>query len=261
MDHTNTTALITGASSGIGREFARGLAARGADLVLVARRLDILDQEAQTLREEFGRTVTTVALDLSQPRSGSRLHDELNRRHVDVNTIINCAGVGLTRDFLDSTQADVDAQVAVNIDAVVDVCRALLPRLVTAGRGALVNIASLTAYTPTPGMAVYAASKAFVLRFTEALAYELRGSGVTVMAFSPGPTKTDFYRASESSEHDVRFQTPEQVVEAALRALDKSTVPVSSVAGRRNTWTSRITALLPRRTVLRLANSSPARIT
>jgi short-subunit dehydrogenase len=260
MDHTNTTAVITGASSGIGREFARALAARGANLALVARRIDILDQVAQKLEGEYGRTVTTVALDLSRPDSGSRLADELERRNVSVATAVNCAGIGLTRDFLDTAQADIDGQLALNIDAVVGVCRALLPGLVTSSRGALINIASLTAYMPTPGMAVYAASKAFVLRFTEALAYELRDSKLVVMAFSPGPTKTEFYRNSQSGEGGVRFQTPEQVVAAALRALDKRSTPVSAVSGTTNTWTSRIMALLPRRTVLRLANSSPPRI-
>lgn len=257
MNHMNTTALITGASSGIGREFARAFAAGGADLVVVARRIDVLDQMARTLTDEFGCTVTTVALDLSHPGSGSQLLDELERRDVHVDTVVNCAGAGLTRDFLDTTQEDIDDQLAVDIHAVVDISRAFLPELVASGKGVLLNIASLTAYMPTPGMAVYAASKAFVLRFTEALAHELRGSGVTVMAFSPGPTRTEFYRTSESSERGVRFQTPEQVVAAAFRALDKPKPPVSSVSGRANTWTSRIMPLLPRRTVLRLANSSP----
>jgi short-subunit dehydrogenase len=259
MNHTDTTALVTGASSGIGREFARALAARGADLVLVARRIAVLDDLAESLRSEFGRTVTTIALDLSEPGSGRRLVDELARRSVAVDTVINCAGIGRAGEFIDMLPEDIADQLAVNIDAVVEVCHGLLPGMVRSGRGAIVNIASLTAYMPTPGMAVYAASKAFVLRFTEALAYELRDSGIAVMAFSPGPTSTDFYRRSGSGEQGVRFETPEQVVTAALRALDRRRTPVSSVSGRRNTRTSRLVTLLPRRTVLRLADSSPAR--
>jgi short-subunit dehydrogenase len=259
LDHSNTTALITGASSGIGREFARALAARGADVVLVARRIDVLDSIAQALASESGRRVETVGLDLAQPGSGRRLHDELTRRGIHVDTVVNCAGIGRTGDFADMAQADVEDQLAVNVAAVVDVCHAFLPGLVRSGRGVLVNVASLTAYMPTPGMAVYAASKAFVLRFTEALAHELRDTGVTAMAFSPGPTTTDFYRSSRSDESGVRFETPQRVVAAALRALDRRRTPVSSVSGRGNTWTSRIVALLPRRTVLRLASSSPAR--
>ncbi|WIB16079.1 SDR family oxidoreductase [Curtobacterium sp. MCPF17_050] len=257
MDHTDTTALVTGASSGIGREFARALAARGADLVLVARRADVLEDLAQSLRAAHGRVVTVVPLDLTQPASGTRLLTELDRLGVRVDTVVNCAGIGLTRDFVDSTPSELEDQLAVNIDAVVDVCHAFLPRLVSSGRGVLLNVASLTAYMPTPGMAVYAASKAFVLRFTEALAYELRDAGVTVMAFSPGPTKTEFYRNSGTDEGRVRFETPEQVVAAAFRALDKPTPPVSAVSGSANTRTSRIAPLLPRRTVLRLADSSP----
>jgi short-subunit dehydrogenase len=258
MDHTSTTALVTGASSGVGREFARALAARGADLVLVARRLGVLEEMAASLRAETGRTVTTVALDLARPGSGQRLLDELGRRSVRVDTVVNCAGIGRTGDFVGMGEEDIREMLAVDVDAVVDVCRAFLPELVASGRGALVNVASLTAYMPTPGMAVYAAAKAFVLRFTEALAHELRGSGVAVMAFSPGPTRTDFYRASSSSERGVRFQSPEQVVRAALRALDRRRTPVSSVSGWANAWTSRIVTVLPRRMVLRLASSSPA---
>jgi short-subunit dehydrogenase len=259
MDHANTTALITGASSGIGREFARAFAARGADVVLVARRGEVLEQMRQSLHSDFGGVVTTVVLDLSQPHSGTRLHDELQRRDVHVDTVVNCAGIGRTGDFVHAAQADIEEQLAVNIDAVVDVCRALLPELIRSGKGALVNIASLTAYMPTPGMAVYAASKAFILRFTEALAYELRGSGVAVMAFSPGPTKTEFYRSSGSDERGVRFETPEKVVAAAFKALDGRRAPVSRVSGTANTWTTRIVALLPRRAVLRLASASPSR--
>ncbi|WP_291041267.1 SDR family NAD(P)-dependent oxidoreductase [Herbiconiux sp.] len=259
MEYATTTVLVTGASSGIGREFARAFAARGADIVLVARRISLLEDLAETLREEFHRTVTTVALDLSQPSSGTRLFADLARRDLRVDTVVNCAGIGLTRDFKDTTPSDLREQLAVNIDAVVDVSRAFLPQLAESGRGALINIASLTAYMPTPGMAVYAASKAFVLRFTEALAYELRDSPLTVMAFSPGPTKTDFFSNSDSSEHGVTFETPKQVVDSAFRALDKSRTPVSAVSGRANTRTSRIVSLLPRQIVLRLANSSPNR--
>jgi short-subunit dehydrogenase len=118
-------------------------------------------------------------------------------------------------------------------------------------------VASLTGYMPMPGMAVYAASKAFVLRFTEALAYELRETPLTVLALVPGPTRTDFYRASGSSEKGMAFQDPDEVVTTALSALDKKTPLRSVVSGARNRWTSRIVTWLPRRTVLRLANASP----
>lgn len=109
---------------------------------------------------------------------------------------------------------------------------------------------------PTAGMAVYAASKAFVIRFTEALAHELRNSGVTVMALSPGPKRGDFHRASQTSENGVRFETPEQVVASAQRALQKASPPVSMVSGRANRLTSRVVGMLPKKTALRLANAS-----
>lgn len=118
-------------------------------------------------------------------------------------------------------------------------------------------MASLTGYMPMPGMAVYAASKAFVLRFTEALAYERHETPLAVLALVPGPTRTDFYRASGSSEKGVAFQAPDEVVTTALSALDKKTPPRSVISGARNRWTSRIVTWLPDRTVLRLANASP----
>ena len=112
---------------------------------------------------------------------------------------------------------------------------------------------------PMPGMAVYAAPKAFVLRFTEALAYEERSSALSVLALSPGPTRTEFYRASGSAEAGVSFQLPSDVVAAALQALDRPKPPVSMVSGTRNKWRSRVLTALPRRTVLRLVSSSSTR--
>lgn len=253
-----TTALVTGASSGIGAEFAQRLARRGADIVAVARRVDELDALADTIRSETGRQVHVVPFDLSAERAGYRLADQLAEAGLRVDTVVNCAGVGVTRAFVDADEEEIRRQVRVNVDATVDVSHALLPQLLDSGQGALVNVASLTAYMPVPGMAVYAAAKSFVVRFTQALAHEVRSGGVTVMAVSPGPTATEFYSVSGTTESGVRFQTPDQVVTTALAALQRKNPPTSVISGARNRWIKRVVTTLPQCTALRLAAARPA---
>lgn len=257
MRYEGTTAVVTGASSGIGAEFARRLARRGADIVAVARRRNELDELADRIRSSTGRRVHVVPCDLSEDRAGYRLADQLAEAGVQADTVVNCAGVGVTRAFGDSTEGEIRRQLTVNVDATVEVSRAFLPQLLHSGVGALVNVASLTAYMPVPGMAVYAASKSFVVRFTEALAHEVRSGGLTVLAVSPGPTATEFYSTSGTAESGVRFQTPEDVVTTALRALDSRRPPISVVSGARNRWIRRLVTALPQRTALRLAATRP----
>ncbi|QPZ40067.1 SDR family NAD(P)-dependent oxidoreductase [Paramicrobacterium chengjingii] len=258
MRYEATTALVTGASSGIGAEFARRLARRGADIVAVARRVEELEALADEIRAETGRRVHVVPFDLSEDRAGHRLAGHLAEAGLRVENVVNCAGVGLTRAFADATEEEIRRQLRVNIDATVDVSHAFIAQLVDAGQGALINVASLTAYMPVPGMAVYAASKSFVVRFTEALAHEVRWSGVTVMAVSPGPTATEFYNTSGTTESGVRFQTPDQVVTTALDALQRRNPPVSVISGARNRWIKRLVGTLPARIVVRAAETRPA---
>ena len=252
MQYTDTTVMITGASSGLGEEFARQLANRGADLVLLARRKNILEDLAADIRSASGRQVHVIAADLSVPGAAASVVSALAERGLHVNSLVNNAGLGKTAPFAKSSLTDVHAQIGLNVTAVVDLTHALLPQLLASGRGALVNIASLTAYSPTPNMAVYAASKAFVLRFTEALAYELRDSSLSVLALSPGPTRTGFYATSGTTETGVRFQQPAQVVASAFKALDRAQTPTSVVSGWQNRVSSHVLGLLPRRTVLRM---------
>jgi short-subunit dehydrogenase len=260
MRYEGTTALVTGASSGIGAEFARQLARRGADIVAVARRGEELEALAQEIRSATGRQVHVIPFDLSVPRAGRALAERVAEAGVRADTVINCAGIGVTREFGDTNEDELRRQLAVNIDAVVDISHAFLPQLVSSGAGALVNVASLTAYMPVPGMAAYAASKSFVVRFTEALAYELRRSGLTVMALSPGPTATEFYGTSGTEGGGVRFQTPQDVVAVALLALQRRNPPISVVSGGRNRFIRRLMSVLPKPVVLRLAHSRPAEV-
>lgn len=253
MDHRGTTALITGASSGLGARFAGDLAARGADLLLVARRADRLDDLATRLRADHSVRVTPLTIDLAQSGAGATLAAALDERGITVDSLINCAGVGATGAFAKASADAVADQIAVNVRALVDVTHTLLPDLIASGRGGLVNVASLSGYQPAPNMAVYGATKAFVLSFTEALSVELATTGVRVLCLSPGPTRTEFYAVSGTSESGARFQTTEQVVATALNALDRRHTPPSVVAGRANQLIASASRVLPRRVVLALS--------
>ncbi len=251
------TTVVTGASSGIGEEFARRFAERGDDVVLVARRLERLEELAGELRARHAVTVTPVALDLAGPRPGVRLRALLAERGITAGALVNCAGFGRTGPFADAAEDAVAGQVAVDVAALVDLTKALYPDLMRAGSGLLVNVASLTGHLPVPGMAVYAAAKAFVVSFTEALWAEARGSGLRVLCLSPGPTASEFYGVSGTEAEGVRFQSPAQVVDTAFRALEGRRPAV--VSGRGNALVAHLSRTLPRRLVLALAARSAPR--
>jgi len=176
-----STALITGASSGLGEEFAHRFAARGENVVLVARRADRLETLARRIEADHGVTATAVAMDLGVPGIGESLRKALADKGVTPTTLVNNAGFGTHGRFRDEDPARVASEIALNVSALVDLTHAFLPNLT----GALINIASTAAYQPTPNMAVYGATKAFVLNFTEALAYEYRTSPLKILALSP----------------------------------------------------------------------------
>ncbi|MEV8434709.1 SDR family NAD(P)-dependent oxidoreductase [Streptomyces chartreusis] len=254
MSYRGTTALITGASAGLGEEFARQWAQRGADVVLVARRLDRLEELAGTLKRDHGVTATPIAADLARPGAGAALKAELDERGIAVQTLINNAGFGSHGAILDQEPDTITRMIQVNVTAVADLTRAFLPDLVADGRGALVTVASTAAYQPTPAMAVYGATKAFVLSLTEALAYETRRSALRVLAVSPGPVSTEFFDVVGTREAAVgRFSTPPQVVTAARRALERRSTPPSVVAGLANRLSAWAPRFAPRRLVLATA--------
>ncbi|MFF2493533.1 SDR family NAD(P)-dependent oxidoreductase [Agromyces sp. NPDC058064] len=251
IDFTATAALITGASSGLGTEFALQLARRGADVVLVARREDRLRELAERIEREHGVRATPIALDLARPGAAAMLRAELDERGIRIQTLVNNAGFGMKGAFVDADAARVDELVQLNVAALVSITRAFLPDLVEDGRGALVNIASTGAYQPCPNMAIYGASKAFVLSFTEAIAYETRESGLRVLTLSPGATRTEFFDVVGTEDAAVgRFRTTEQVVSLALDRLDRRRTPASVVSGRANSLMSRLVGVMPRRLVL-----------
>jgi uncharacterized protein len=250
-NHAGTTAIITGASSGLGAEFARTLAARGANLVLVARRADRLAALADELASAHGVTIHPLALDLAAPGAVGTLTAFVRERGLTVDSLVNNAGFGMHGALTDADAARIDEQARLNVGALVSLTRAFLPEMTASGRGILVNVASTAAFQPVPFMAVYGATKAFVLSFTEAIAFETRESGLRVTALCPGATRTEFFEVVGTEEARVGdYQTPEQVIATAMRALDARRTPPSVVSGRRNASAAVMARIMPRSIVI-----------
>ena len=238
--------LVTGASAGLGVEFARVLAARGSDLVLAARRTDRLEELADSLDVD----VQVVTIDLSLPEAGKRLFDAAG----PVDLLVNNAGFGTHGALVDSEPDRLAQEVALNVAAVVDATRAFLPSMIANGFGGVVNVASTAAFQPIPGMAVYGASKAFVLSFTEAVWAEARKHGVKVTALAPGATATEFFDVVGTAQAAVgRRQRPEQVIAVALRALDRRSTPPHVISGAGNAFAAWGTRLVPKRLLAPMA--------
>jgi short-subunit dehydrogenase len=184
--------LVTGGSSGIGRELARLFAADGHRLVLVARGAAGLDKVAAELREAYRVEVTTISADLSVPAEIDRLSGRLREAEIEIDVLVNNAGFGGAGEFTRTELATDLAVIAVNISAVTHLTRLLLPPMLARGRGRILNVGSTAGFQPGPYMAVYYASKAYLVSFSEAVAEEVAGSGVTVTTLCPGPTDTGF---------------------------------------------------------------------
>ena len=247
----NTT-LITGASSGIGAVFARTLAARGHNLLLVARSEDRLI----TLCNELGRIQSThvqhVAMDLSERDAPARLFEETQKRGMEIDFLINNAGFGSMGDF---AKLDPDREldmIDLNVRSLVELTHRFLVPMRERKHGSIINVASTAGFQAVPFMTTYAATKAFVLAFTEGLWEENRPHGVKVMALCPGVTDTNFFEASQMQRPPARVaQTPEAVVDAALRALARGKGSV--ISGWTNLFMIETERLVPRSLVLRIA--------
>ncbi|GAA1870061.1 SDR family oxidoreductase [Myceligenerans crystallogenes] len=261
-DFSSQTVIVTGASSGIGAAFARALASRGANLVLVARRRERLDRLAAELREGRAITVTTVPLDLSAPTAAAELKAALAEAGVTATSLINNAGFGTFGEFRDEDPERLTQEIAVDVSAPVQLSHAFLPGIVEA-RGFLINVASMAAYAPTPRMAVYGAAKAFVLSFTESLWAELRDTGATVFALSPGATSTEFNAVvgTDDATAGARMRTPDDVVATAMTHLARRRPGPSVVDGPANRAGAAAARLLPRRTAVTMMHriTDPAR--
>jgi uncharacterized protein len=196
MSTTKTTAVVTGASAGLGAEFAWLFAADGHDLVLVARRQDKLEALAAEIKTKHQVAVSVIAVDLAAPGAAVRIADELIKRGIAVEFLVNNAGFGSAGAFADQELARSVELIQVNVVALVELTRLLLPKMIERKSGRILNIGSTAGFVPGPFMAMYYASKAFVNSFTEALSVELEGTGVTATVSCPGATATEFARVA-----------------------------------------------------------------
>lgn len=249
-----TTALVTGASSGIGYEISKVLAAEGHDLVLVARREERLKQLAQYLEKDFDIRVRVMAADLSRLSEIDRIFDTLKKENIPVDILVNNAGLGALGPFTADDQNSEIQQVQVNVLATTYLTKKFAVDMVRRGLGKILNIASLSGFAPWPYMAVYGATKAYIIQFSEALRSELKGTGVSVTVSCPGPAASEFHQISGTSAVGLLRRMPvlgsAQVARAAVAAMHKRRGVV--VHGWLNFVFSLLPRVLPRQWMLRI---------
>lgn len=216
------TALVTGASSGLGVDFARELADRGANVVLVARRQDRLEAVADEIRGKYKVTATPVTMDLGTPEAPEQLYEWLQSRGVAVDLLINNAGFGLYGDAVELPWERENAMLQLDIVNLVHLSKLFARDMKARGLGAILQVASTGAYQPSPGYASYSAAKSFVLSYGYALDYELRGTGVSCTVLSPGVTATEFLQVSGQKKnwfHKATMMPSEKVARIGIDAL------------------------------------------
>jgi short-subunit dehydrogenase len=219
--YKGSTALITGASGGLGEAFAEQLAERGSHLVLVARSEDKLQALARRLERQSKITATVLTADLASSTEVDQLVSNLKRRGIDVDLLINNAGIGVFQRFLETPLERQMEQIEVNVRALVLLTHALAPAMVARNKGGVINLSSSAGFQPLAGANIYAASKSFVLLFSEALAQELVATGVRVLAVCPGPVATGFFADKKPVLTRNQMDDPKVIIEEALRAFDR----------------------------------------
>jgi len=252
LDLRGQTALITGASSGIGRDLALALARAGVNLVITARRQPELDALAEELRTTSGVIVEVIAHDLGKPGASAKLLTEVGKRKLAVDILINNAGFGTHARVVHENRERVQEEITLNIAALTDLTIGLLPSMVERNRGAVVNVASTASFQPVPGMAVYAATKAYVRSFTEALWGELTHTNVRAFAVSPGATATAFFDVAGANPSGALAPISE-VVDVVMAALTDANAGPGKVVGGRNRTMAGLTQILPKKLVIGVA--------
>ena len=222
----DSTAVVTGASSGIGADIARSLARRGQGVTLVARREERLQDLAEELQKEHSVRAETLGADIGDPDGREAMAARLGELGLTVEVLVNNAGFGSGGRFVELDQEREVEMVRLNVEAVVALCGRFVPEMATRGRGAVLNVGSIASFQPVPRQATYGATKAFVLSFTEALHAELGGTGVTATALCPGPVRTEFTQAAdmedmESVVPDIFWADSAEVAEDAVKGLEK----------------------------------------
>jgi hypothetical protein len=245
-----STALVTGASSGIGVALAGELARRGNGLILVARRADRLREMAAEIGDEHGVRVEWIDVDLTDAAARDRIPAEVADRGLVVDLLINDAGMGTSGRFFELPIEQEIRMIRLNVEAMVALCGAFVPGMVERGSGRVLNVASVSGFMPVPQQATYSASKAFVLTFTEALTIDLHGTGVTATALCPGPVKTEFEGIIEGLPSGL-FLEPARVAREAIDALEQGRLSI--VPGAMNKVNAVSGRYAPRRVFLPLA--------
>jgi short-subunit dehydrogenase len=255
MDYQGKTALITGASSGIGEAFAHALAGRGMNLILAARSRAKLEALAATVAKQHGVRAEALTVDVSEAAIGHKLAKRVSELAMHVDMLVNNAGFGTYGAFDELQPEREQEEIAVNVAAVVDLTHAFLPAMLERGEGVILNVASVAGFQPTPYMSVYGATKAFVLSFSEGLWAEYKGRGIQVMALCPGPVATGFFAATgnprlEMAMKKAPMMSPEDVVKRSLKALSKG--KSFCIPGHRNYAMAFSSRLAPRPIMARL---------
>jgi len=257
MNTPRKTALITGASFGIGMEFARIFAREGYNLVLVARSADRLRQLAAELEKAHGARSLILAADLSDPGAPAYVLDQTTRADIPIDMLVNNAGFGQYGYFAENDLEECLRQIQLNVTALTHLTRLYLPAMIERSSGRILNVASTAAFQPGPLMAVYFATKAYVLHFSEALANELHGTGVTVSCLCPGATATEFHkRANATSMKLLKFGSMDAAVvaEDGYRALMAGKPVV--ISGVKNWLLAQSVRFSPRRLVTAIARKT-----
>ncbi|AIQ12219.1 oxidoreductase [Paenibacillus durus] len=254
MEIKGKWSLVTGASSGIGEQFARQLAKQGSHLVLVARSKSKLEELASELRKRYGIKAEVIPLDLAKEGAPSELYQQCRLLKVEIELLVNNAGFATHGLFEQVSGERQHEEVMLNVTAVVDMTHLFLPDMLRKSSGAVINVASTAGFQPLPYMAVYGATKAFVLSFTQALYWENRDRGVKFFALCPGSTDTSFFNVVGAEEASVgKKDTPERVVEIALRALKEGKLYV--VPGMQNYMGAQLSRFITRKQGLRLVGN------
>ena len=256
------TALVTGASQGIGYEFAKILAENKYDLILVARTKSKLDEIKDHLTQMCGVKVYVITCDLSRPEACGYVYEQVKKMNLAVDVLVNNAGIGDWGLFVDSSVDKQEQMLQLNIMALTNLTRLFLPGMVKRRYGKILNVSSTAAFQAGPLMAVYFATKAYVLSFSSAIAQELKGSGVSVTCLCPGPTATSFQTTTFSREvrltHGCKLPSAKQVAEYGYKAMMRE--QTVAIHGFKNRLMAFIVRFVPQWIVLRLVQFEQSQI-
>ncbi len=248
-------AVITGASRGIGAEYARALSGQGYDVLLIGRDKERLETLRQELLRTDQREVWVESLDLSQPQAAEALYNLSGTYRSEVSLLINNAGFGMYGEFADMPMANIRYMLQLHMNTVVESTRLFLPAMLARKQGAIITVASVAGFFPIPYMSEYAATKAFLIAFSEGLAQETKGQGVTIQVCCPGFTDTDFHQTAGHQPKQVFFaQSARKVVQTSLQALpSKRTLVTIGWQGRLSLWISKI---IPHKIMMAIAGKA-----